>query len=86
MYFYIYLVICTLPVQERTCNRSQSPCMCTHMANKADSESDSDYSYFIIHLFFTNTLHVVYNYLSPLFSHCTCDPQCVVTRVFWFHV
>ncbi len=53
MYVYMYVCmyvcmhVCTKSFLKTTTNSS---CVCTHLANKADSDSDSDSGYFLLSL------------------------------------
>ncbi len=44
VYMYVCMHVCTKSFLKTTTN---SLCVCTHLANKADSDSDSDSSYII---------------------------------------
>ncbi len=58
VYMYVCMHVCTKSFLKTTTNSS---CVCTHLANKADSDSDSDKS------IYTPTLSVFSQVKSPLF-------------------
>ncbi len=45
---YVCMHVCTNNFLKTTTNSS---CVCTHLANKADSDSDSDYGKFLVRFF-----------------------------------
>ncbi len=60
MYVYMYVLyvcmhVCTKSFLKTTTNSS---CVCTHLANKADSDSDSDLLAYKRSLYHKNTLQV----------------------------